>query len=139
MTDVKQILFELEKTLQQIKGKQSDIFRENNFPVSKDQWLILERISEKEGSNQKDIAKDTLKDPAALTRMLDLLAEKGLVQRKASRSDRRTFDLYLTVEGSRLVNKVSPLTEKFNQSVSKSLSREDKKILLQILANMQDA
>jgi len=139
MTDVKQILFELEKTLQQIKGKQSDIFRENNFPVSKDQWLILERISEKEGSNQKDIAKDTLKDPAALTRMLDLLAEKGLVQRKASRSDQRTFDLYLTVEGSRLVNKVSPLTEKFNQSVSKSLSREDKKILLQILANMQDA
>lgn len=78
----KNIVYELEKTLHEINSQTLALFREKKFPVSKEQWLILKRISEEEGSSQKDIAKDTFKDPAALTRMLDLLAKKRVCAKK---------------------------------------------------------
>ncbi|MFT7084529.1 MAG: DNA-binding MarR family transcriptional regulator [Vicingaceae bacterium] len=132
------INFELEKTVHLIRSKTLEVFRENNFPISKEQWLILERIAAKEGSNQKDIAKDTFKDPAALTRMLDLLVDKGFAQRKTSKSDRRTFDIYLTVEGGRLVNRITPTINVFHSAIEQSLTKEDEKYLLRLLSKLQD-
>ena len=99
--------------------------------------MILERVSQNEGSNQKDIAKDTFKDPAALTRMLDILSIKGMVQRKPSKSDRRTFDIFLTVEGSRLVNRMTPLIDQLNQRIENALKKEEKKTLNTLLSKIQ--
>ncbi len=133
----KNLAFEIEKTLHIIKSKTQDVFRENKFPITKDQWLILERIAQSEGSNQKDIAKDTSKDPAALTRMLDILVEKGFVQRKASENDRRTFDIYVTVEGGRLVNRITPIIEELNATIETALTTEDRNSLVAILHKFQ--
>ena len=133
----KTLAFEIEKTLHIIKSKTQDVFRENKFPITKDQWLILERIAQSEGSNQKDIAKDTSKDPAALTRMLDILVEKGFVQRKASENDRRTFDIYVTVEGGRLVNRITPIIEELNATIETALTTEERNSLVAILHKFQ--
>ena len=97
----------------------------------------MERIAQSEGSNQKDIAKDTFKDPAALTRMLDILVEKGFVQRKASENDRRTFDIYVTVEGGRLVNRITPIIEELNATIETALTTEDRNSLVAILHKFQ--
>tara|TARA_B110000046_G_scaffold29074_1_gene30367 strand:- start:44573 stop:45001 length:429 start_codon:yes stop_codon:yes gene_type:complete len=137
MASDKNIVSELEKTLHIINIKTLTLFRENNFLISKDQWAVLNRIVAEEGSNQKDIAKDTFKDPAALTRMLDLLANKGFVQRKASKSDRRTFDIFSTVEGNRMVNRMSPIMEDFQSSIKKGLPERDQIALLQLLNKLQ--
>ena len=133
----KTIAFEIEKTLHIIKSKTQDVFRENKFPITKDQWLILERIAQSEGSNQKDIAKDTFKDPAALTRMLDILVETGFVQRQESENDRRTFDIYVTVEGGRLVNRITPIIEELNATIETALTTEDRNSLVAILHKFQ--
>ena len=133
----KNIVYELEKTLHEINSQTLALFREKKFPVSKEQWLILKRISEEEGSSQKDIAKDTFKDPAALTRMLDILVEKGFVQRKASENDRRTFDIYVTVEGGRLVNRITPIIEELNATIETALTTEERNSLVAILHKFQ--
>ena len=69
--------------------------------------------------------------------MLDLLAVKGFVQRKASKSDRRTFDIYLTVEGKRLVNRITPTLDIFHSHIDKNLTKEDGKSLLHLLNKLQ--
>lgn len=131
------IAFELEKTLHLMKSRILGVFRENKFPVSKDQWLILERIAKNEGSNQKNIARDTFKDPAALTRILDILVDKNFVKRQASAEDRRTFDIHLTVEGNRLVNRMTPILDKVNSEIQNAISIDDKKLLQTILQKLQ--
>ena len=136
MNSNKNIVFELERTLHNINSQTLALFRKRKFPVSKEQWSVLERISKEEGSNQKDIAKDTFKDPAALTRMLDLLAKKGFVQRKASKNDRRTFDVHLTVEGSRLVTRMSLTLDNFHSTIEKPLTISDKNSLITILLKL---
>lgn len=136
MNSNKNIVFELERTLHNINSQTLALFRKRKFPVSKEQWSVLERISKEEGSNQKDIAKDTFKDPAALTRMLDLLAKKGFVQRKASKNDRRTFDVHLTVEGSRLVTRMSLTLDNFHSTIEKPLTISDKNSLITMLLKL---
>lgn len=138
MDSVKKIAFELERTLSLIKSKSLIVFKEKNFPISRDQWMILERIAEEEGSNQKDIAKDTFKDPAALTRMLDILVDKGFAKRQASKRDRRTFDIYLTVEGNRLANRMRISLQELEKIINQTLKEDEQKILAATLTKMQN-
>lgn len=49
-----------------------------------------------EGSNQKNLAEDSIRNNAAITRTLNSLEEKGLVKRKKSPDDKREFLIYLT-------------------------------------------
>jgi len=135
---VKNIALELERTLSLIKSKSLVVFKEKNFPISRDQWMILERIAEEEGSNQKDIAKDTFKDPASLTRMLDILVDKGFAKRQASKRDRRTFDIYLTVEGNRLANRMRISLQELEKIINQTLKEDEQKILAATLTKMQN-
>lgn len=135
---MKNIALELERTLSLIKSKSLVVFKEKNFPISRDQWMILERIAEEEGSNQKDIAKDTFKDPAALTRMLDILVDKGFAKRQASKRDRRTFDIYLTVEGNRLANRMRISLQELEKIINQTLKEDEQKILAATLTKMQN-
>lgn len=100
--------------------------------------MILERIAEEEVSNQKDIAKDTFKDPAALTRMLDILVDKGFAKRQASKRDRRTFDIYLTVEGNRLANRMRISLQELEKIINQTLKEDEQKILAATLTKMQN-
>ena len=100
--------------------------------------MILERIAEEEVSNQKDIAKDTFKNPAALTRMLDILVHKGFAKRQASKNDRRTFNIYLTVEGNKLVNRMHISLQELTKNISKSLTKDEQKDLTATLTKVQN-
>jgi DNA-binding MarR family transcriptional regulator len=52
------------------------------------------------------MARDLETDPASMTRTLDRLAAKGLVQRERSTADRRVVHLTLTDEGKLVAAKV---------------------------------
>lgn len=119
-----------------LKAKTSETFNEYNFPISKDQWLILERITAKRGSSQKDIAKDTFKDPTALTRMLDLLVSKGFIQRKASKTDHRTFNIYTTVDDGRLAKQIAPKLDTASEEIEKKFTTEEKKKFEELLSRL---
>lgn len=99
--------------------------------------MVLERVAQIDGSNQKDIARDTFKDPAALTRMLDILVEKGFAQRKATENDRKTFDIFLTVEGSKLVNKIEPVLQAMAVSIEKGISKYERKGIFPTLEQLE--
>ena len=117
--------FLIERMMKSVKEYTLAQFREHQFPVTKDQWVILKRISEIDGSTQKEIAESTFKDPAALTRILDLLEKKGLVRRHNSELDRRTFSISMTVEGRRLVNKMIPVVQEIRAKALKSVSQKE--------------
>ena len=69
--------------------------------------------------------------------MLDILVEKGFVQRKASEKDRRTFDIYLTVEGGRLVNKIEPVLQAIAVSIEKGISKDERNGILTTLEQLE--
>ena len=133
----KVFFYQMEKMMKVVNDYTLTVFKENNFPVTKDQWVILKKVSESAGSTQKHIADSTFKDPAALTRILDLLVKKGFVQRQSSMEDRRAFEIGLTVDGSRLVNRMTPIVQEIRAKALAGISEEEERAVGNILEKMR--
>ena len=69
--------------------------RARQFGISRAQWTVLIRIDRTEGLKQSELADILDMQPISLTRLLDRLAENGLIERRADPNDRRATRLYL--------------------------------------------
>ena len=75
-------------------------FLETHEPgLSPEQWFVLVRISERGPVKQVDLAEPVLGDPPNVSRLVDALVERGLVQRAPDPADRRRWAVSLTPEG----------------------------------------
>ena len=133
----KAFFYQIDKLMKAVNDYTLAVFKENKFPVTKDQWVILKKVSESMGSTQKQIADSTFKDPAALTRILDLLVQMGFVQRKSSMEDRRAFEIILTVDGSRLVNRMTPIVQEIRTKALAGISEEEEQVARNVLEKMR--
>ncbi|GAB2465968.1 hypothetical protein GCM10011375_33540 [Hymenobacter qilianensis] len=64
-----------------------------------DQALILIVLDKHPALSQQQIAELVFKDKASLTRIIELLVQKGLLTRGMHSADRRKFELHLTPQG----------------------------------------
>src|SRR6266404_1351547 len=71
---------------------------------------ILRIIARTPACNQRTLAKKLRVLPSRMVILIDELAEKGLVERKRSRKDRRHSELVLTPRGRRMLEKLSLLS-----------------------------
>ena len=69
--------------------------RARQFGISRAQWAVLIRIDRSEGLKQSELADMLDLQPITLTRLLDRLADNGLIERRADPNDRRANRLYL--------------------------------------------
>ncbi len=102
-------IYLIERTERQIKRFANAALKAEDIEISPEQWALLKRISEREVINQRELAELTFKDPASVTRTLDLLEKLGLVRRENMEGDRRAYNLYLTSQGQDLVNRITPI------------------------------
>jgi DNA-binding MarR family transcriptional regulator len=72
------------------------------------QWLVMMRLRDGLATTAAEIARDMCHDSGALTRVIDQLAQRGLIERTRGQEDRRTIALALTKEGLRTVNALVP-------------------------------
>lgn len=69
------------------------------YDITLDQWVLLYFVYQNEGCNQKKLSETSSRDTGALTRSLNTLETRGLIERKSSYQDKREFLIYLTTEG----------------------------------------
>lgn len=101
--------FMLERTARRMKQFVQEHLHQAGAGITVDQWLILQELNRQDGQSQLDIAKATYKDPPTMTRILDILVEKGLVHREHDPADRRRFSILLTPAGRQKIEEVLPL------------------------------
>jgi MarR family transcriptional regulator for hemolysin len=83
--------------------------RARQFGISRAQWAVLIRIERTEGLKQSELAEMLDLQPISLTRLLDRLAENGLIERRADPNDRRANRLYLKPAAKPLLEKLAEL------------------------------
>ena len=116
---------QIETVLRTLKNTTKAVFREKKFGITLDQWAVLKSISEAEFANQSYLATSTHKDPAAITRMIELLIKRELVHRKEQKADRRAYHVKLTRKGAGMVKRVAPIIEQIRTEVLKEISERD--------------
>ncbi|WP_299106005.1 MarR family transcriptional regulator [uncultured Tenacibaculum sp.] len=108
-----------------LKREFTAIIKNNNIDVTPEQWAILNRLNEKSGLTQKEVAKLTFKDNANITRIVDKLEKKGLAIRQADSNDRRSWKISITKKGKEVRDLVEPLAIEILKKATKGLSDKD--------------
>jgi DNA-binding MarR family transcriptional regulator len=73
------------------------------------QYVVLVYLRDGIAINPKDFCAEFRHDSGALTRLLDQLAERGLIERARGVEDRRKVDLRLTAAGRKTVEALIPI------------------------------
>ncbi|MDD3224116.1 MAG: MarR family transcriptional regulator [Clostridium sp.] len=103
------------------------------YNITTEQWSILIFLLEKDGINQKQLAKKVDKDQATLVRILDILERKKLVVRKKCPEDRRSFLIYTTDEGKKLQNEIYPFIENLFKIILDGISKDQLNLFIDTL------
>jgi MarR family transcriptional regulator for hemolysin len=112
--------------------------RARQFGISRAQWVVLIRLDRSEGLKQSELAEILDLQPISLTRLLDRLAENGLIERRADPNDRRANRLYLTPAARPLLTQLTKLGNDMMDTVLNGLDSKANDQLLRGLTLMKD-
>lgn len=112
--------------------------RARQFGISRAQWVVLVRLDRSEGLKQSELADILDLQPISLTRLLDRLAENGLIERRADPNDRRANRLYLTPAARPLLAKLAELGQDMMEIVLDGIDADARMRLLGDLGTMKD-
>jgi DNA-binding MarR family transcriptional regulator len=99
------------------------------------QYSVLVVIAANPGLSQSDLADRLGIERARLVRVLDKLEKRGLTQRLASPTDRRSHALRLTREGQKLLKRATLLAAAHEARLIEKLGPEQRKSMLALLQN----
>jgi len=108
------------------------------FGISRAQWIVLMRLDRSEGLKQSELAEILDLQPISLTRLLDRLAESGLIERRPDPHDRRANRLYLTSAARPLLKQLAALGEDLMETVLQNVDAASQERLLRDLGIMKD-
>ena len=123
----------IERTLRQFRKFSQLELSKRNLDISEEQLSILQCLNSESGINQKKISEAVYKDPASVTRMIDILEKKDLVKRKSDSYDRRSYSIQLTQTGSDFIGQLIPLTKEMRKYGVKGIDEMDLNTALSVL------
>ncbi len=108
-----------------------------NLDLTFEMLQILSYLSDKEGTNQQEIANATVKDKASLTYLIDNLTRRELVYRQEDEQDRRNKLIFLTPKAKLLLSEtLLPYLDEMYVKVTQGLSNEDIEGVIKVIRTM---
>lgn len=112
--------------------------RARQFGISRAQWTVLVRIDRTEGLKQSELAEILDLQPISLTRLLDRLAESGLIERRPDPNDRRANRLYLKPAARPLLDQLADIGADMMATVLDGLDNKTVERMLGELDQVKD-
>lgn len=101
-------------------------------------FSVLEVLQRNDGITQSKLAAVVSLDRSSVVPLLDKLAKRGLVERRASTTDRRHNHLHLTDAGRTLLADADQRAAMHEKEVCKPFSPAEKKQLLDLLGRFHE-
>jgi DNA-binding MarR family transcriptional regulator len=105
--------------------------------LTRSQWQTLAYLANNEGIHQGGLADILEVEPITLVRILDKLAERGLIERRQHPTDRRIWLLYMREEARPLLAEMRIIGEETRGEAFQSISPEQRELLSEILSVMK--
>ncbi len=108
------------------------------FGMTRAKWAVLARLDRFEGLKQTELAEMLDLQPISLTRLLDGLADNGLIERRPDPDDRRAKRLFLTPAARPLLAQLTELGEELMATALAGLKPTEVSALLGSLTAIKD-
>lgn len=124
----------LRRTLNLLQPRMESLFVDHEFTFV--QWCVLMQLRDGLANRAADISRNLNHDSGALTRVVDQLEARGLIERARSTEDRRIVELALTPAGSEAIENLIPLVVDHVNDLFADFSREEIETLVLLLNRM---
>jgi MarR family transcriptional regulator for hemolysin len=111
--------------------------RAKGLGLTRSQWQTLAYLSNNEGIHQAGLAEMLEIEPITLARILDKLAERGLIERRQHPTDRRIWLLYMCDEARPLLIQMRSLGDTTRGEALEGVSAEENHRLFETLILMK--
>ncbi|SKB53412.1 MarR family winged helix-turn-helix transcriptional regulator [Sphingopyxis flava] len=101
------------------------------------QWRLISYLKRHEGIRQGPLAELIEVEPITLSRMVDRLAEAGLVERRADPADRRAWRLHLTPRARDLLDVMRQTTNRLNEEATDGLNDAEREQLIALVGRIR--
>ena len=108
------------------------------FGMTRAKWAVLARLDRFEGLKQTELAEMLDLQPITLTRLLDGLANNGLIERRPDPDDRRAKRLFLTPAARPLLERLTALGEGLMETALAGLEPSNVDALLGRLTTVKE-
>ena len=108
------------------------------FGMTRAHWAVLARVERNEGMKQSELAEQMEMQPITLTRLIDKLADAGLIERRGDDNDRRVNRLYLQQAARPLLAKLAELKLELTETALAGISGADTQRLMNQLEAIKE-
>lgn len=127
----------LDRTTRLVKQHYLRAFKEEGVNLSTEQWVILDRLHSKGDASQTELANGTFKDAPTVSRIIDKLAKKKLVERRRFPNDRRRYLIALTATGRQIHDRLMPHVQQLREQTWQGLTEDDFLRLQELLGRIR--
>lgn len=106
--------------------------RARELGLTGQQWRVLVVIRRNPGLRQSVAAEMLEVEPITLSRMVDRLADAGMVERRADPTDRRAWSLYLSAAAEPLMDRMRAMAEALTDDALEGFTAEERQQLVQL-------
>lgn len=134
---IKDILsYKLYTTFQLLAGASRNIYQE--IGITRANYVTMHLIYEQPGITQTALAVLNDKDRNVITKLIDKLEEKGYVRREKNSQDRRSYSLYITDEGEKIIHDYWPIFIQDEQDRLNKLAPEEQRQFVDMLERLME-
>jgi DNA-binding MarR family transcriptional regulator len=120
----------------QFKQYLNKIFHNRGFNITPEQYLVIDTLWDEGVLSQQQIADIIIKDKNSVTKLIDALEKKGLVQRRTDELDRRLNKIHLTEEALNIKDVITEIAIESTNTIFRNIPREDLEKFVTVLNKM---
>ncbi|MCL7747074.1 MarR family winged helix-turn-helix transcriptional regulator [Halalkalibacter alkaliphilus] len=125
--------YKITNTARLITNRLNKNFKQNNLPVTHEQWAIMIRLWEEDGLTQNNLAEMTKKDSPSISRLINNMEKRDLVTRIPHPVDKRTNLIFLTATGKKMQMSMIEQAQNTVDQISNGIEKEEMEIFLKVL------
>lgn len=130
--------FRLNRLAAEISEQLATLYAER-FDIDIPQWRVLATLSAGKTWTAKAIVASTRTHKSTISRAVEALSRRGLVESIQALDDKRAFDLRLTASGRRLFRQLEPLVLDYERDLLARLSESEGRALARGIAALEKA
>jgi DNA-binding MarR family transcriptional regulator len=104
--------------------------------VNEEHWRILQVVSDEQGHSMGELAEQVLLNGPALTKNVDRLVSRGLVQRAQDAQDSRKVLVYISDRGLEMVGRLKRSVDAHHEAIEEALGPRNSKQLKRLLERL---
>lgn len=120
-----------------IRGFSTQTFAERKFGLTPDQYVILSLLLENEEiMYQRQLAEIMFKDRANISRIIEIMNKKGLVEKVPDCHGRKIYKLIVTEKGKKAKENIFKTDMELREKITENITREELETTFKTLEKM---